>query len=91
MPACRVNLNIRWQKSAKTAKLIEDLRKISEQKASIDLRYCGSKPSSYNLASIDILFAAVRSWSDFPTRFVNLRASRSFGCMKTKSLESAPE
>jgi hypothetical protein len=31
-----------FQKSARTAKLIEDIRKISEQKASIDLRYCSA-------------------------------------------------
>jgi len=91
MHVCSVNLNISWQKSAKTAKLIEDIRKISEQKASIDLRYSGAGNRLFNVVIANSLFAVVRSWSGFLTRFVSIRASRSFGCTKTKSLELAPE
>jgi hypothetical protein len=47
------------QKSAKTAKLIEDIRKISEQKASIDLRYCS--PAVTTTSSFKRFFSVVRS------------------------------
>jgi hypothetical protein len=68
-------LSVVFQKSAKTAKLIEDIRKISEQKASIDLRYCSSAKYLIKCISInDTFFVVVRSCSGFQMRFASTRA-----------------